>query len=459
MKTLHAYLTKQVLMTLALTAFVFMFVLLLGNILKEILSLLVNRQATLGLVFQAIGLLVPFVMVFALPIGMLTATLLVFGRFSADQELTAARAGGISLTALVTPVLLLSLAVSALCSLFNLQIAPQFRDHYKQLLTRLAVEKATSFLPEDRFVTEIPGWILYVRKRKGEELRDIRLYRLENNEIVSRVKAERGWVRFDPKARQMHLSLPNAFSETRVNTKAAPPEISGEPLPPKANPPLPDLLSQTPPPSRENLKSVLASNWVAFPELEQSSASNLLLADFLTGMNVPFPELDRPGASNSLPAVSSAKPVEPEEKVQWMVGPADFDDLSLDLKPLLESRPKPKLSDMTFSQLRAEIRERQRQHVDATPAKFQLHRQIAFSFASFGFAMIGIPLGIRAHRRETNVGIALALVLLLVYYSFIILGESLEARPEFKPYLIVWIPNFLFQGIGAVLLHRANRGF
>jgi lipopolysaccharide export system permease protein len=119
----------------------------------------------------------------------------------------------------------------------------------------------------------------------------------------------------------------------------------------------------------------------------------------------------------------------------------------------------PDLRHMTWRQLREERRELRRLGIlETTPLDMHIQQQVAFSFASFGFVLVGIPLGVRSHRRETSAGVAAAIGLVLVYYMFLIIAQAVETRPEAAPWLIVWLPNALFQLTGAWLLWRVNRG-
>ena len=142
------------------------------------------------------------------------------------------------------------------------------------------------------------------------------------------------------------------------------------------------------------------------------------------------------------------------------IGSMTYSQLRDDLRDTEERLSLPVFTNgMTADDLRNLKKDFVKHKSDITlPIRVQMHEQVAFSFACFGFTLIGIPLGVRVHRRETNVGIFIALMLVAVYYAFIIVGQAFNSRPEMVPQLIIWLPNFIFQAAGAVLLWRANRG-
>ena len=71
--------------------------------------------------------------------------------------------------------------------------------------------------------------------------------------------------------------------------------------------------------------------------------------------------------------------------------------------------------------------------------------------------VLAVPLGIKASRSETFVNLAIAVALAMTYYMITVFITWLENYPQLRPDLLIWIPNFLFQGVGAVLIWRASK--
>ena len=383
---MHLYLTRQVIATLLMTVAVFTFVLLLGNGLKEIMGLLVNGQATVSGIVEAFGLLIPFVLVFALPMGMLTATLLVFGRFSADNELTAVRASGVSLLTLISPVLVLSVVLSGFSAWINMEVAPRSRVAYKKITSAMQLKAISTSIPEGRYVKANNEFSFFVGYSDGLFLHDVLVTRVDTNQATDMfIHAESG--RVDTTNQTLVVSLFKAKTMERENGLWTSGERGKMVL-------TVDMADST----NKNEEAIKLSD-MTFQQLQQE----------LTNMETLF----------SLP---------PDSK-------------------------------MTHDQWKNEQRVMAQYKLDrSSRIMVEMHREVALSLACFGFSLVGIPLAIRAHRRETNVGIFMALILVFIYYAFVVIGQSLAGHPNLAPHLILWIPNFLFQITGAILLYKANRG-
>lgn len=387
MKTLHLYLLRQCLATLCMTVMVFTFVLIAGNLLKEVLGLLVSGQVSLFLVIKSLLLLIPWVMAFALPISMLMSGLMVFGRFSADQEYTAARSAGISLLSLVSPVLVLALLMTGVCAWFNLKISPSSRVAYKQIFAEQLTNLAT-FIPEGRYIDFTDEFVLYVSKVRGNNLFNIRFYQFSKGQKMLDVFAKSGRLIHEEGDDTIRLML----NEARVLTR-----VSGV---------------------EDVLEEVESAEKKADPEEKAASFENEWLPLYL------------------------------EEY--------ETEDIPLNIR----APRKADISDMTLSQMLAGLKEAREKGMDIRPYIKEIHHQTAFSFACISFILVAIPLSLKTQRRETNISLAMALIVLLIYYSFFILGDALveTSDPALHLWLLYWIPNFLFQGAGLFLLWKANRG-
>ena len=89
--------------------------------------------------------------------------------------------------------------------------------------------------------------------------------------------------------------------------------------------------------------------------------------------------------------------------------------------------------------------------------KTEISRRNAFSLACFTFALVGIPLGVTAQRRETTVGFALSLVVACCYFLVISLADTLRDNPKFYPHLLMWVPSVVFLLLGAFLFRRLSQ--
>lgn len=162
-------------------------------------------------IFKLFFLNLPSIIVLTFPMATLLATIMAYSRMTGDSEVTAFRAGGISLYKLILPALIIGLLMTGVTIFVNELIVPQANYQYKQIVYRFKHGENMPKTQYNLYLTPLdadnnrPDYILYTHQFDGDTgvMKDVLLQEYESGDPTTLIKADKaewledGWKFFD----------------------------------------------------------------------------------------------------------------------------------------------------------------------------------------------------------------------------------------------------------------------
>lgn len=223
MRRLHRYILGQFLYYLVVSSCFFAGILLAGTILKRMMGALIEGRLTFGHVIFLLATLLPSLATYALPFGMVAATLLTLGGLSANQEYTALRSTGISPIKIFSPILLAaSLGIFVVLGV-NFYYGPHAVSQVKAHVQEMIKEDPLRFIAQKKFIEDFPGYILFVNEIKNGELRGFRIWSLgKDDRVETFITARKGFLEYEAETNALKLTLLHGTLEHREEEQGIP---------------------------------------------------------------------------------------------------------------------------------------------------------------------------------------------------------------------------------------------
>jgi len=198
LRILDRYLLKELLGPFIFGIAAFSSVFIGTDVLFRMANFIARYGAPIFSVFKLFLVSLPEIIRYTLPMSMLLASLLSFGRLSSTSEIIAMRAGGISFSRLMRPVIAVALVVTGMAFVLGEYVVPASRVAYQHIL-RLEIERNAQPATEDHVVIKVVSGgdmkqLIYARRfdEKYGRLEEVVVQDYENGELARIEKAEYG---------------------------------------------------------------------------------------------------------------------------------------------------------------------------------------------------------------------------------------------------------------------------
>lgn len=410
MKTLDRYILKQLLSVTFLGVLSLTLLMLLGQLFKELHSLLVESGAPATIVIDFILQVIPFSLTFTVPWGFLTAVLLVYGRLAADNELTSMRMAGLSLWRLSMPAIGLGIVLSGLCYYINIEVAPKGKNAMSELVMKAAMDNPKNLLNATQGATKLDGVQLFTEGKTEDRLHGVHIYpTFQDDEKAaamgmggfSAAHAESAVIGdFDLATRILNLTLYNVTIEQKEEGGDVINRLNTAELPLQVHVPIRTRRKMKP---NRFTNEEIAAELEHWEQIRHTNPEAISRYSKAAAQQSPFP-----CASNLWDAAESD---------------SSFYHANMNKK-----------NERAF--------------------RTEGIQRASFACACIVFSFIGVPLAITARRRDTSTGFAIGILVAALYFVALVFCETSRKSGGITPYIVLWIPNVI--GIAFAIWQHAK---
>ena len=409
---------------------------LIVDFVPDVVNMVVSKGLPTGVIVQVFVLNLAWMFALAVPMAVLSGTLMAFGRLATDSETVAMKAAGLSLFRLIVPVLVLAslLAYGLVC--FNNDVLPDANHEARRLMSDIRRKRPTLDLKSNVLEDRIPGYHLLIKQvdEKSSNIADITIFDHKNRAEPRTVTAKSGSMRYSDDGMTLILDLrdgeihePDPEDNRKYRRTAFEHQIfylggAG------------DEWTRTESEYRNDREKSAAQMRTDMAEWQKSIDArwrnvNTTCSSWVSAFLIKPP--DSPLVAFPMPA----------QKAGFL---AASDSANARQRA---SERAARIVSMIDRETAAVAN--QQRLIDSY--EIEVYKKYSIPVACIVFALIGCPLGVRARRGGIATGLGVSIGLFLLYWTFLIGGEDLADRGFVSPGVAMWSADVLI-GLGGLLL-------
>ncbi len=437
MRLLRRYIIKELLSPFIFSLLVIIFILFVQFLLRAIDRFL-GKGIELITILEYLFLNLAWIVALAVPMAVLIATLMTFGRLSEDNEITAMRAAGISFLKIIRPGLIFGTIVCLFLLYFNNFVLPEMNFRARILSGDIYRKRPIMSIEPGHFIGDLPNYGMIIGGKTGEIMEDVRIFSKNSRDKQTSIYSETG--KLETKGNELILTLYNGeIHELDVRDFSEYKRIQFSKH--KINIPMDDLLFMRRDTSnrtdREMTIPMMFDRKLSYQNRVNSVWKRMRKNYFKTTGDSIVPKTLKKTLSDISDYLEDVE-----------------QDTSLSQAQINTKTRKIKTLERQMSNEFNLLNSYQK---SINKYGVEIHKKFSLPVACILFVLLGAPLGVLARKGGFVIGMSLSFGFFLIYYLLLIGGEELADRNIVSPIVSMWTANVVLFFIAFYLTVRTVR--